>query len=535
MKSSKIYFLAITLILLTLSFSGCIKRRGVANLPIHIREAPPSATFTPSPTATFTTIPQPVGTAVSYGPDQEDFPEGINPLTGLAVSDPSLLDAPALLISVPHFPVSARPQSGLSFAPWVFEFLIGEGTTRLLAVFYGEQPFEENALVGDCEIRTEPFVRNGESLGNFVWLDQNGDGIQSAGEPGVGGVCVNLYDADGNLIQQTSTDSNGYYGFSVETGKSYQIEFIHPENMDFSPANLGDEKLDSDADPLSGMTGLLTIMDETLLVDAGLIPPPNLNPILPGGQVGPIRSGRLLYIHIQNFFQYSCLIFSGATKEIIDKLPICSQVHNTENGAGSMLEIERMKTISEKNGINRGSNFNYASNLFSEIPPAGGVPADQVDIFVSSLNQTKWKYDPLSKSWARYIDNAREETLFHRDIDKLTGRELSFENLIILFVEHEVIQPRIADMHLELGEREKAVLFRDGQKFEIKWSTRTTDYERSTGLRRPLAFQDLEGNPIALRPGHTWILIATPYSTVTEPNTRQWKVRVHSPSGFGEY
>jgi len=535
MKTSKKHILAIPLILLTLSFSGCVKRRGVANLPIQIREELPGVTITPSPTATFTAIPQPVGTAVSYGPNQGDFPEGINPLTGLAAPDPSLLKAPALLISVPHFPVSARPQSGLSFAPWVFEFLIGEGTTRLLAVFFGEQPFEENALVGDCEIRTIPFVREGESLGNFVWLDKNGDGIQSAGEPGVGGVCVNLYNENGKLIQQTSTDSNGYYGFAVDIGKSYQIEFILPEKMDFSPANLGDEKLDSDANPLSGRTGLFTIANDYFLVDAGLIQPPNLAPILPGGQVGPIRSGRLLYIHVQNFFQYSCLIISGATDTIIDQLPICSQVHNTKNNAGSMLEIDRMNTLSEKNAINRGSNFNYASNLFSEIPPAGGIPADQVSIFVSSVNQTKWIYDPLSKSWARYVDNASEELVFYRDIDKLTGRELSFENLIVLFVEHEILRPRVADMHMELGEHNKGFLFRDGQKYKIKWSTRTTDYERSTGLRRPPAFQDSEGNPIALRPGHTWILIATPYSTVTEPNTHQWKVRVYSPPGFGEY
>src|SRR5215471_16235688 len=41
----------------------------------------------------------------------------INPLTGLAVEDPSLLDLPAALVSIAHFPPAARPQSGLSFAP----------------------------------------------------------------------------------------------------------------------------------------------------------------------------------------------------------------------------------------------------------------------------------------------------------------------------------------------------------------------------------------------------------------------------------
>jgi len=203
--------------------------------------------------------------------------------------------------------------------------------------------------------------------------------------------------------------------------------------------------------------------------------------------------------------------------------------------AGAMLEIERFETISEKNAINRGSGFNYASNLFSEIPPEGGFAAEQLNIFFSSVNQTKWIYETLTKDWARYVDNASKELVFTRDTDKLTGRELSFENVIVLFVEHEVIQPRIADMHLEIGQRGKGYLFRDGQSYNIRWSTRATDYERSTGLRRPIAFQDLEGNPIALRPGQSWIVIATPYSKVSEPSAHQWKLRVYSPPGFGEY
>jgi hypothetical protein len=462
-----------------------------------------------------------------------NLPEGISPLTGLKISEPTLLEQPALLLSMPHFPIAARPQSGLSFTPWVFEFLIGEGTTRFLAVFYGEQPFSETPIVGDCEVRTEQFVSQGEILGNFIWHDQDGDGVQSTGEKGVGGVCIHLYNEHGELVQETSSDSNGYYGFNVEAGKSYKIEFLRPTEMAFSPENMGNENSDSDADPETGMTGIIAIEGNNLHVDAGLIS--SVDTKMVGEQVGPVRSGRLLFKHIQNFFQNSCLIFAGATNSIVKELPYCAQVHNTENGAGSMLDIERLIKISEKNAIRRGSDFNYSSNSFSEIPPAGGFPANQVDFFVSSVNQTQWIYDPLSQSWARYVDNASEEPVFTRDTDKLTGRELSFENLIILFVEHEVIRPRIADMHLEMGQLEGGYLFRDGQAYPIQWSTRATDYEQSTGLRRPIAFQDLEGNPIPLRPGKTWILIATPFSKVDEISTAYWKVRVYSPEGFGEY
>jgi hypothetical protein len=47
----------------------------------------------------------------------------------------------------------------------------------------------------------EPFRQDAILLGNRVWLDQNADGVQSPEEPGVGGVCVKLYNGEGQLIQ----------------------------------------------------------------------------------------------------------------------------------------------------------------------------------------------------------------------------------------------------------------------------------------------------------------------------------------------
>lgn len=502
-------------------------------------QAKPTSTETPepspTPTATITLTPQPLGDTIEYGPEAEDFPCGINPLTGLPVLDPVQLDEPAMLLSIPHFPLDARPQSGLSFAPWVFEFLISEGKTRLLGVFYGEIPYAEQPITGDCEIRTEPFVQSGEILGNLIWLDQNGDGIQSPGEPGVGGVCINLYNEAGELIQKTTSDSNGYYGFNVEQSQSYQVEFTLPPNLKFSPQNIGDERTDSDADPSSGLSLWITITESYLHLDAGLIPPSNADLILPGGKVGPIRSGRLIHIPLQHMFQYSCLVFAGATDEIFYKLPVCAQVHNTDTLAGSMMDLERFTILSEKNGINRGNGFNYASNLFSETLPQNGLDAKKVEFYFSSVNRTQWVYEPLSENWARYVDNISEEAVFNRDTDKLTGRDLSFENIIIILVEHEVLQARIAEVKLEIGQEGKGYLFRDGQAYEIRWSTKAGEYEHSSGLRRPLSFQDVDGNPIALRPGQSWVVVGTLDTYISEPNLHEWKVRVYAPEGFGEY
>lgn len=105
------------------------------------RVAAATATI-PASTAT----PKATTTPPTYGPALSQFPAGINPLTGERVVDPSLLKIPAVLISVSHFPATARPQAGLSFAPFVYEFSITGGETRFLAAFYGQFPAPEVPL-----------------------------------------------------------------------------------------------------------------------------------------------------------------------------------------------------------------------------------------------------------------------------------------------------------------------------------------------------------------------------------------------------
>ncbi len=101
-------------------------------------EALPTETETPEVTEEVAPTEEPQASQYgTYGPT--DFPDGINPLTGLA-TDPELLNLPPALVSVSNFPASARPQSGLNTSPMVFEITIGEGMTRFLAMFYGAYP-----------------------------------------------------------------------------------------------------------------------------------------------------------------------------------------------------------------------------------------------------------------------------------------------------------------------------------------------------------------------------------------------------------
>lgn len=62
-------------------------------------------------------------------------------------------------------------------------------------------------------------------LGDRVWFDSNGNGIQDANEPGIANVTVHLYAADGTtLLQTTTTDANGNYVFTISPYTSYVIK-----------------------------------------------------------------------------------------------------------------------------------------------------------------------------------------------------------------------------------------------------------------------------------------------------------------------
>jgi SdrD B-like domain len=109
------------------------------------------------------------------------------------------------------------------------------------------------------------------SLGDRVWHDLNGDGVQDPGEPGLAGVTVELRDAGGALLASVPTDAAGFYGFLTVDAGDYTISILPPTYYDAT----GD--VDGSASP--NVTALtLGIGEEFENIDFGLIynPPPAL-------------------------------------------------------------------------------------------------------------------------------------------------------------------------------------------------------------------------------------------------------------------
>jgi SdrD B-like domain/Cellulose binding domain/RTX calcium-binding nonapeptide repeat (4 copies) len=114
------------------------------------------------------------------------------------------------------------------------------------------------------------------SLSDRVWEDLDGDGIQDAGEAGLGGVTVNLLDAGGATIATRVTDSAGAYNFTDLVPGQYSVAFAAPAGYVLSQRDQGgNDAADSDADPATGRTGVYTLtpgMNESS-VDGGFYKP----------------------------------------------------------------------------------------------------------------------------------------------------------------------------------------------------------------------------------------------------------------------
>jgi hypothetical protein len=133
---------AVVLVLAQLCLSAC---SGSANAvtPTPTRTPKPetaaTAAATPIPTVsppTATPTASPLATADAS--IMTEFPPDVNPLTGLKVADPALLDRRPLAVKISNSPAIVRPQAGLGSADLVFEHYAEGGVTRFTAVYLSQ-------------------------------------------------------------------------------------------------------------------------------------------------------------------------------------------------------------------------------------------------------------------------------------------------------------------------------------------------------------------------------------------------------------
>jgi len=124
---------------------------------------------------------------------------------------------------------------------------------------------------------------------SYVWRDANEDGLQSAGEPGIGGVTVSLLNADGSpalddqgvpVVAVTTTNALGEWGYVSFRGVlpgAYRLQYLSPDGLqptrlDSDAAGL-DGETNSDAEVVTGITPEFVLRGGQAIqtVDAGFV------------------------------------------------------------------------------------------------------------------------------------------------------------------------------------------------------------------------------------------------------------------------
>ena len=151
----------------------------------------------------------------------------------------------------------------------------GIGTTEPITVADGEN-------IENVDAGVKPVVVNFSTIGDFVWLDVDEDGVFDNDELGMNEVNVELIDAvTDNVISSMLTTNHpelkepGYYSFSELPSGDYYVRFTLPNGYIFSNPRMGTE-LTKDSDVTgangTGTTNTLSVDQITMTdIDVGAI------------------------------------------------------------------------------------------------------------------------------------------------------------------------------------------------------------------------------------------------------------------------
>jgi hypothetical protein len=219
--------------------------------------------------------------------------------------------------------------------------------------------------------------------------------------------------------------------------------------------------------------------------------------------IGPVRSGRVGYEQIKDFFPGGLLFIRSASPEVAEQLTdiivvYASDTQDVNSATLSMADLDALD-------VPTAEPEDYASLVFADRPPLGGTPAPSISIIYNLYDQIEWTYDSASGKYLRSQDTADGTGELVPSIDRLTGARLSADNVVIMFARHTFENQGATIVGIELAYIPKryGILFRDGKMYNVTWSS----------LKSELTFTDDSGSTIAFKPGNTYFEVVSYEST----------------------
>jgi hypothetical protein len=316
---------------------------------------------------------------------------------------------------------------------------------------------------------------------------------------------------------------------------------VQPELLDLPPALISVSNFPVTTRPQAGLSKAPFVyeayfgdgMTRFLAVEYGDLTNVGSQPLT----VGPIRSGRLPWEPLRSALGGYLLIANG-DESVLAELRYFTNVFSGINDVNSVfVDAAKIKATAQQYQPLVGKP-NLKGLAFSPNAPAGGKAGTSLWIPYAFLNQVIWRYDATNAVYNRYQDNYDGVT-FVKMNDRLNNLPLTFENVVVVFAYHTLLKAEKTDIALANVPQMPALLFRDGKMYEIFWST-----AYANGKITSMRFVDAQGNPVPLKPGHTWVQVVSAgspyYETVDSkdygtrlgqktPGSGAWVVRFIMP------
>jgi len=160
-------------------------------------------------------------------------------------------------------------------------FELPEGYKATDALVGDDRGVDSNGLRSTVTLQPEEYndtydlgVFQPASIGDFVWEDTNGNGIQDEGEPAVPNTIVRVTGPNGET-HTTATDKDGKWSVDGLTpGVEYTVEFTPPAGYQVTKTEQGEDR-GKDSNPLSSTVSLKPGENNTTY-DLGLVKPASI-------------------------------------------------------------------------------------------------------------------------------------------------------------------------------------------------------------------------------------------------------------------
>ena len=233
-----------------------------------------------------------------------------------------------------------------------------------------------------------PGMNNFASLGDFVWIDNNLNGIQDAGEPGLSNVEVVLYDSLLNVIETRYTNDSGYYHFNnisipADASKTFIVGFSNiPPNYAYTKliSDSSGRYVNSKPDTISGRTNPIVLhagetrkdIDGGIKNAPGVVLPLIINQFNGNYSDGIIQLGWSTYseINIEHFdIERST---DGIDFRQIGKITAASgQLNSNKNYNYLDITAQRGTNYYRLTMVDNNGNYNYSKTIMVNVDVKG--------------------------------------------------------------------------------------------------------------------------------------------------------------------